>query len=77
LRWLSGLGAVFGSGLQAIDPYGDGMLNMQQLSLLKSQLGVLLRAKWLSSEQRAMCEQLVELAEEAIQLGGYLFFDGD
>jgi hypothetical protein len=77
LRWLADLGAVFGSGLRAIDPHGDGMLNMHQLSNLTPQLTLLLRSKWLSVEQRAMCEQLVVLAEEAIKLRGYLFFDGD
>jgi hypothetical protein len=77
LRWLADLGAVFGSGLRAIDPHGDGMLNMHQLSLLTPQLTLLLRSKWLSVEQRVMCEQVLVLAEEAINLRGYLFFDGD
>jgi hypothetical protein len=77
LRWFSDLGAVFGGGLRAIDPHGDGTLNMHQLSALTPQLTLLLRAKWLSVEQRAMCEQLIVLAEEAIRLRGYLLFDGD
>lgn len=77
LRWFSDLGAVFGGGLRAIDPHGDGTLNMHQLSALKPQLTLLLRARWLSVEQRAMCEQLIGLAEEAIERRGYLFFDGD
>lgn len=73
---LAELGKGTRTSLGAIYRHGDAMLNTPQLGWLLDELDVI-GDGLTSAIQRGAADALRGAAEEAVRLGGYLYFDGD
>jgi len=76
LAELVGLGKASRSALAAVYRHGDAMLNTPQLWWLLDEVEGF-GADEIPRHVRTAREALVEAANEAIRLRGYLFFSGD
>jgi hypothetical protein len=64
------------SALGSIYRHGDAMLNSPQLQWLVTELSSLDHAG-MGQDELLMRDLLLDAANEAIRMGGYLYFDGD